>query len=87
MSLSLVMPRKPKPKREEIKVNYRLDPVVKNGVYTTSEMSGRSENLQAEYLLKVGLLAIKKIDTSNLTDAEINEKLVSIYGLKPENDD
>lgn len=82
MLVATEMPRKPKPRREEIKVNYRLAPEVKNGVFTASEISGRSENLQAEYLLKVGLLAIKNIDISKMTDEEINVKFSSIYGVE-----
>ncbi len=74
------MPRKPKPKREEIKVNYRLAPDVKNGVANTADIAGRSENLQAEYLLKLGLLAVKGIDTTKMNDEEILNRFMQIYG-------
>lgn len=47
-----LMPRK---KREEIKATYRLAPEVKKQVEDSAEEDGRSENLQAEYLLKLGL--------------------------------
>lgn len=77
---NLSMPRKPKPKREEIKVNYRLAPDVKNGVAVTAEIAGRSENLQAEHLLKLGLLAVKGIDATKITDEEINIQFNKIYG-------
>lgn len=80
------MPRKPKPKREEIKVNYRLAPDVKNGVFITSEVSGRSENLQAEYLLKIGLLALKNKYLTTMNDEEINKTFIDIYGESENND-
>lgn len=74
------MPRKPKTKREEIKVNYRLAPEVKNGVANTAEIAGRSENLQAEHLLRLGLLAVKGIDTTKMNDEQILNQFMQIYG-------
>lgn len=76
----LSMPRKPKPKREEIKVNYRLAPDVKNGVASTAEIAARSENLQAEYLLKIGLLVVKGIDATKMGDEEIVNQFNKFYG-------
>ncbi len=73
------MSKKPKSKREEIKVNYRLVPEVKNGVFTTAELSGRSENLQAEYLLKLGLLVIKGINPTAMNPDEINTHFHKLY--------
>lgn len=75
-----LMPRKPKPKREEIKVNYRLAPDVKNGVAATAEIAGRSENLQAEYLLKLGLLSVKGVDTTKMNDEEVITHFNKFYG-------
>lgn len=78
------MPRKPKPKREEIKVNYRLAPDVKNGVSSTAEIAARSENLQAEYLLKIGLLSVKGVDVTKLGDEEIVNQFNRLYGSNNE---
>jgi len=47
-----VVPRK---KREEVKISYRFAPEVKAQIEEAAEEDGRSENLQAEYLLKLGL--------------------------------
>lgn len=74
------MPRKPKAKREEIKVTYRLTPDVKNAVVGTAEVSSRSENLQAEYLLKLGLLSFSGIDVTQLNQQQVSEKFAEIYG-------
>lgn len=73
------MIRKPKTKRNEIKVNYRLAPDVKNGVARTAEIARRSENLHAEYLLRLGLLVIKGVDATKLTDEEIFKEFSKLY--------
>lgn len=78
------MPRKPKGKRDEIKVTYRLAPAVKNGIITTAEITKRSENLHAEYLLMLGLLAIAGIDTTKLTPQEVDSKFTEIYEAEEE---
>jgi hypothetical protein len=78
----ITMPRKPKPKRDEIKVSYRLAPEVKTALAESAETSGRSENLQVEYLLKVALLSLKNIDVSKMNDAQINLRFDSLYGGK-----
>ncbi len=80
------MPRKPKPKREEIKVNYRLIPSVKNNVALSAEKAGRSENLQAEYLMKIGLLFTAGVDISKMNDGEILNKFIEIFGEDESND-
>ncbi|NJM20817.1 MAG: hypothetical protein HC874_24980 [Richelia sp. SL_2_1] len=72
-----VMPRKPK---KIAKATYRLDEKVKNGVNTTAEMQGRSENMQAEYLLKLGLLANSGINTSTMNALEVVNKFDEIFG-------
>ena len=74
------MVRKPKAKREEIKVNYRLVPEVKSNIAASAEIAGRSENLHAEYLLRLGLLANKGIDASKLTDDEMLKKFSQVFG-------
>lgn len=73
------MIRKPKAKRNEIKVNYRLAPEVKSGVARTAEIARRSENLHAEYLLRLGLLVIKGVDATKLTDEEIFKEFSKLY--------
>jgi|GEM_PF-1134381 len=45
----------PRKKREEVKTNYRLAPEVKAQIAETAEEDGRSENLQAEHLIRLGL--------------------------------
>ena len=79
MQLIQLMPRKKKP-RDEVKATYRLDRVVKNGVSYTADVAGRSENLQAEYLLKVGLLIVTGINPSGLTQEDINAKIEDLFG-------
>ena len=71
--------RKAKQKRDEIKVTYRVVPDVKNAILRTSEDANRSENLQAEYLIKLGLLAIAGIDTTKLTSGQITDKFDTLY--------
>ena len=73
--------RKAKQKRDEIKVTYRVVPDVKNAILRTSEDANRSENLQAEYLIKLGLLAIAGIDTTKLTSGQITDKFDALYAL------
>ena len=72
--------RMAKQKREEIKVTYRVVPDVKSAILRTSEGANRSENLQAEYLIKLGLLAIAGIDTTKMTAGQITDKFAEIYG-------
>lgn len=72
--------RKPKPRRTEVRATYRFAPDVKNGITKTSETANRSENLQAEYLIKLGLLAVAGIDTTKLTIGQITDKFDELYG-------
>ena len=85
MQLIQLMPRKKKT-RDEVKATYRLDRVVKNGVSYTADVAGRSENLQAEYLLKVGLLMVTGINPSGLTPEDINARIEDLFD-KVEDDD
>ena len=78
MQLIQLMPRKKKT-RDEVKATYRLDRVVKNGVSYTADVAGRSENLQAEYLLKVGLLMVTGINPSGLTPEDINARIEDLF--------
>lgn len=76
---SEVMSRKPK---KIAKATYRLDEKVKNGINTTAEMQGRSENMQAEYLLKLGLLANSGVDTTKLNALEVVNKFDEVFGAE-----
>lgn len=73
--LTLLMPeskqRKPRPKRGASAITYRLMPSVKEAVKESASRYGRSDNQQAEYLLKIGYLHTLGIDLKNLNDAEI----------------
>ncbi|WP_026082272.1 hypothetical protein [Mastigocladopsis repens] len=73
------MPRKSRG-REETKATYRLLSSVKDGIVRTAQLAGRSENLQAEHLLKLGLLAIAGIDPTRFTPQEIEEAFNNLYG-------
>lgn len=76
---TLRMPRKSRG-REEAKVTYRLLSTVKDGIVRTAQLSGRSENLQAEHLLKLGLLAISGVDPTRFTPQEIEDRFNELYG-------
>lgn len=78
MQLIQLMPRKKKT-RDEVKTTYRLDRVVKNGVSYTADVAGRSENLQAEYLLKIGLLVVTGIDPLGMTQEDINTRIEELF--------
>ncbi|HEY9894756.1 MAG TPA: hypothetical protein V6D34_04975 [Candidatus Sericytochromatia bacterium] len=45
----------PRKKRDEVRTNYRLEPDVKKQITDTADEDGRSENMQAEYLIRLGL--------------------------------
>ncbi|MHC5930829.1 GIY-YIG nuclease family protein [Nostoc sp.] len=65
-------------KRPERKVNYRLDPRVKEAVSQTGRVAGRSENLQAEYFLKVGYLHDLGLNIFGLTEKQIIQKFEDV---------
>ncbi len=75
----LKMPKKIK--REEIRSTYRFQPEVKKAIEKTSEIANRSENLQAEYLIRLGLLVIAGEEPAKMTEQQIMESFNKIYGV------
>ena len=66
--------RKPRPKRGATAITYRLMPTVKQAVAESAVRYGRSDNQQAEFLLKVGYLHTLGTKISDMSDAEILSK-------------
>ena len=73
---------KPKRKREEVRTNYRLAPDVKNAVESTAEIASRSENLHAEYLLKLGLIVLAGVNPTRMTHQQVSDQFNELYGNK-----
>ncbi|MBD2509001.1 hypothetical protein H6G91_17190 [Nostoc muscorum FACHB-395] len=80
------MPRNKREKREEWKVNYRLAPNVKLAVSKSADIAGRSENLQAEYLLKIGYLHTRGVNTYGMSDLQIVEKFEDVAPIVEEDE-
>ena len=55
-------------------ITYRLAPTVKAAISESAEKHSRSENQQAEFLLKVGYLHTSGVNINGLSDREIIEK-------------
>lgn len=66
--------RKPRVKRNATAVTFRLSPLVKAAISVSAEKYSRSENQQAEFLLKVGYIQTSGISTDKMSDGEIIEK-------------
>ena len=73
--------RKPRPKRGAIAITYRLMPAVKQAVAESAVKYGRSDNQQAEFLLKIGYLHTLGTKISNMSDAEILNKFDELSKL------
>jgi hypothetical protein len=69
-----VKQRKPRPKRGATAITYRLIPAVKQAVAESAVRYGRSDNQQAEFLLKIGYLHTLGTKISDMSDAEILNK-------------
>jgi hypothetical protein len=72
--MSEIKQRKPRPKRDATAITYRLIPAVKQAVAESAVRYGRSDNQQAEFLLKVGYLHTLGTKISEMSDAEILNK-------------
>ena len=72
------MPRKRR-LRDEVKATYRFDRTVKDGIAYTAEVAGRSENLQTEYLVKLGLLLVSGMNPKEMTQQEINSNIEDLF--------
>lgn len=66
--------RKTRSKRDTVPITYRLLRHVKGAVTDMSSESGKSENKQAEYLLMVGILALRGIEITDYSDLAIMQK-------------
>jgi hypothetical protein len=66
--------RKTRAKRSATAVTFRLSPSVKTAISESAEKYSRSDNQQAEFLLKVGYLYTSGINLSDMSDREIIEK-------------
>ena len=66
--------RKPRAKKSSISVNYRLTPNVVYAVKESANVHSRSDNLQSEYLLRIGYLHTRGVNVYALSDAEIFAK-------------
>lgn len=69
-----IPPRKTRNKRDTVAITYRLLRHVKDAVVDMSQESGKSENKQAEYLLMVGILALRGIGITDYSDLAIMQK-------------
>jgi|GEM_PF-2861895 len=78
--------RKPRAKRIATSVTYRIAPTVKDCVTISADKYGRSDNQQAEYLLKLGYMHTIGINISSLSEREILEKFDEITMDNKEND-
>lgn len=83
ITMQLLIVSEPKQRKARIKrgatpVTFRISPFVKAAVAESAEKYGRSENLQAEFLLKVGYLYTSGINISEMSDREIIEKFDEI---------
>ena len=66
--------RKSKGRKPVTPVTYRLTPSVKLAVAKVSELTGRSENQQAEQMLKAGYLNANGINVYGMSDIQIAER-------------
>jgi hypothetical protein len=79
--------RKPRAKRDTVPVTYRVMPAVKEAVTYSASKYGRSDNQQAEFLLKIGYLYTLGIKIDGVSDIEILDKFNDcIKELANEND-
>lgn len=69
------------------KATYRFSDTVKRAVVTLAQIDGRSENLQVEYLIKLGSLAHSGIDIAKLSHREVTEKFEELFGADLEEDE
>jgi hypothetical protein len=66
--------RKPRAKRSATAVTFRISPLVKSAIAESATKYGRSDNQQAEFLLKVGYLYATGVNIGDMSDREILEK-------------
>lgn len=70
--------RRPRGKRDITPITYRLTPSVKNCVAEIADLIGRSENLQAEFFIKVGYLYSQGVNTYGMSETQIAQKFDEI---------
>lgn len=78
--------RKPRARRSSVAITYRLSPSVKKVVSESASKYGRSDNQQAEYLLKIGYLHTLGTDMRAMSDREIIEKFDEVTAEIEDND-
>jgi hypothetical protein len=76
--VSETKPRKPRAKRNATAITFRLSPAVKAAISESAEKYSRSDNQQAEFLLKVGYLYTSGVAIGEMSDREIIEKFEEI---------
>ncbi|MGB6295673.1 MAG: hypothetical protein WBF90_05735 [Rivularia sp. (in: cyanobacteria)] len=69
------------------KATYRFAYAVKNAIEITSQIDGRSENSQCEYLVKLGALAHHGINTTELSPMQVSLKFEELYGKEKDEEE
>jgi hypothetical protein len=65
-------------------VTYRIDLNTKKAIEEGAKDSGKSENAQMEYYVRIGVLATKKINMADFSDIEILRLFKDIFPQEPE---
>ena len=82
----IIKPRNRK-SRGAVPITYRLMPKVISAVKYIAEKSNRSDNQQAEILIKVGFLQVLGIDISGLNELDILRKFDDATKVLPTEED
>lgn len=76
--------RKPRAKRDVVSTTYRFTRDVKDAVAESAEKNNRSENQQAEFLIKVGYLHTFGIDLNNISDRDVIDQFDKLMSERVE---